>query len=99
VNRKLKTRVLEMLKDKRKRGESVDPLTKEGYSEGEVVTAVEQLKEEGLILDNLSLQWWKEDRLTGPGAHVIDEIDEERDSKLYWNMLMEDHRRGYEAGR
>ncbi len=98
MDRKLRTRVLEVLRHGH-RGESEDPLVKEGYSESKVAQTVHELKKAGVILDKHSLQWWKEDRLTGPGAHVIDEIDEERDSKMYWNMLMEDHRRESEAGR
>lgn len=92
MNEKLKTRVLETLRH-RNRGETYNPLVKEGYTESEIINAVYRLKEDGLIVDNPSSQWWKEDRLSGPGSHVLNEIEEERDSKLYWNMIMEDHRR------
>lgn len=73
-------------------------MIREGLTEREVINTVHELKEEGLILDNPSMQWWREDRLTGTGSHVIDEIAEEDNSNLYWNMLMEDHRRENEAG-
>lgn len=98
MDRKLRTRVLEVLRHG-SRGESEDPLVREGYTQSEVEQTVHELKKAGVILEKHSFQWWREDRLTGPGSHVIDEIQAKRDDQIYWNMLMEDHRREFEAGR
>lgn len=56
MNEKLRTRVLDVLRHKRQRGNDVDPLIREGLTEREVINTVHELKEEGLILDNPSMQ-------------------------------------------
>ncbi len=52
---RLRTRVLEVLRDKSQRGHGEDPLVKEGYTEREVEHTVHELKKAGVILDNHSI--------------------------------------------